>query len=301
MAYRLPPLNAVRQFEAVARHLSFRLAADELLVTPSAVSHGVQALENWLGVPLFERERRGLTITPAGSAYLPHVRTALDVLASATATVPRSWGSLLAISVAPSFAARWLLPNLQKFRAAHPEIDFVVDTLPDYVDFPRDGVDLAIRRGRGGWADVHSECLLAEALVPVCAPDLARTISSPEDLSAHTLLHMTRVSEDWEAWAEAVGATSINLKRGLRFDTLDLLWDAAAQGLGVAVGRVPLINQDLESGRLVPILGDPVPSKTGYWLITTPAALSRPDISAFRSWLNAELAEFGGAVHRQPA
>ncbi len=301
MAYRLPPLNAVRQFEAAARHLSFRLAADELFVTPSAVSHGVQALEDWLGVPLFGRERKGLVLTPAGSAYLPHVREALDILASATSTIPTSWGSRLAISAAPSFATRWLLPNLHRFQRDHPDIEITIDTIQGYVDFPRDGVDLAIRRGEGNWPELHSECLLLERLVPVCAPDLAKTIRKPEDLSAHTLLHVTRVAEDWEAWARMAGTRSLDVKRGLRFDTLDLAWNAAAQGMGVAIGRLPLINPELAEGRLVAILGDPVDSRTGYWLTTTIPALSRVDVAAFRSWLKAEMAELVGSEDQAPA
>ena len=294
MAYRLPPLNAVRQFEAAARHLSFRAAAEELLVTPSAVSHGVQSLEDWIGVPLFDRDRRGLSLTPAGSAYLPHVRVALDTLASATAAVPRDWGSRLAISAAPSFASRVLLPNLHTFRERHPEIDLAIDTLQDLVDFPRDGLDLAIRRGKGDWPDLHCECLLLESLVPVCAPALAGCIGTPEDLSSQTLLHMTKVSEDWSAWAEAVGAGALDVTRGLRFDTLEMLWKAAAEGLGVAIGRTPLVNADIECGRLVPVLGQPVQRRIGYWLIGLPGTLSRPDVAAFREWLLSELSQLTG-------
>lgn len=265
-------------------------------MTPSAVSHGVQSLEDWLGVALFDRDRRGLSLTPAGSAYLPHVRSALDTLASATAAVPRSWGSRLAISVAPSFASRFLLPNLQKFRQQCPDVEIAIDTLQDYVDLSRDGVDLAIRRGSGDWPDLHCECLLPESLVPVCAPALARRISSPQDLSAHTLLHITKVAEDWNTWAQAAGAGALDVKRGLRFDTLDMLWKAAAEGLGVAIGRLPLVNADIESGRLVPILGKPVRSRIGYWLIGTPSTLSRPEVAAFRTWLRAELLQLTDAL-----
>ncbi len=298
MAYRLPPLNAVRQFEAAARHLSFRAASEGLFITPSAVSHGVQTLEDWLGVPLFVRERRGLSLTPAGIAYLPYVRRSLDTLASATAAVPRNWGSRLTVSAAPSFASRVLLPNLQKFREQHPQIDLVIDTMQDLVEFPRDGVDLAIRRGRGDWPDLHCECLLLESLVPVCTPALAEFIRTPEDLVSQTLLHMTRVEEDWSVWAEAGGLTSVDLKRGVRFDTLDMVWNAAAEGIGVAIGRPPLIDRDIQTGRLVSVLGPPVESAVGYWLIAMPSSLSRPEVAAFSTWLRLEVADLckAGAV-----
>jgi len=294
MAYSLPPLNAVRQFEAAARHLSFRLAADELLVTPSAVSHGVQALEKWLGVPLFLRERQGLVLTPAGKAYLPKVREALDVLASATAAIPKEWGSRLTISVAPGFATRWLMPNLHRFRKEHPDIEIAIDTVREQVEFPRDGVDLAIRMGDGGWPDLFSERLLVERIVPVCAPALAASIRSPSDLASHTLLHVTGATEDWEAWARMTGLGSLNVDRGLRFDTLDLAWSAAAQGMGVAIGRLPLVNPELSDGRLVAVLGEPISGRTGYWLTTTHPMLSRPDVAAFRAWLKTEMNQQAG-------
>lgn len=289
MAYSLPPLNAVRQFEAAARLRSFRLAADELLVTPSAVSHGVQALEDWLAVPLFIRERQRLVLTPAGEAYLPKVREALDILASATASIPKEWGTRLTISVAPSFASRWLVPNMHRFRSDHPEIEITIDTARERVEFPRDGVDIAIRRGGGGWPDLYSECLLIERMIPVCAPALAATIKKAQDLSAHTLLHVTSAAEDWEAWARMTGAGSLDVKRGLRFDTLDLAWNAAVQGMGVAIGRMPLINPEISDGRLVAVLGEPVSANTGYWLTMTQPMLSRADVTAFRAWLKKEM------------
>lgn len=287
MAYRLPPLNALRQFEATARLLSFRLAAEELNVTPSAVSHGVLALENWLGIALFVRDPRGLALTPAGIAYLPRVQEGLALLAGASDALPleATGRQRLSLSVAPSFATRWLLPNLHRFHTAHPEIELFLDTERRRVDFKRDKIDLAVRRGDGDWPELEAECLLAEDLVPVCAPALAEAIGCAADLDHHTLLHVTATSEDWKAWARLAGAEATDFERGLRFDTLELVWGAAAQGLGVAIGRLPLVAADLRAGRLVPVLGPPVRARTGYWLVAVPGTFDRPEATAFRAWL----------------
>ncbi len=300
MAYRLPPLNAVRQFEAVARHLSFRAAAEELRVTPSAVSHGIQALEDWLGVPLFVRDHRNLTLSPAGAAFLPRVQDALNILVSATTSLPKAWGSRISISAAPSFATRWLLPNLHRFYSAHPDIEIAIDTSPRHVDFPRDSVDLAIRRGEGNWGEVAKECLFYEELVPVCAPGIASSIRTPEDLAKQTLLHVTTAAEDWAAWAALSNLPQLDTSRGFRFDTLDLAWSAAAEGLGVAIGRLPLVNPEFEDGRLVPILRKPLKGHTAYWLVTAPGTLSRREVAAFAAWLKAELLQLNEGRDHAP-
>jgi DNA-binding transcriptional LysR family regulator len=178
MVYRLPPLNSLRLFEAAGRHLSFKTAAEELHLTPSAVSHGIRSLEDWLGVDLFTRHHRGLKLTAAGRAYLPSVRSALAQIATASETVPgRGPKRSLSISVAPSFGARWLIPNLPGFNQRHPEFEVWLDSAQRPVDFPRDNIDLAIRMGRGNWNGLQSDRLIQERLIPVCAPALAERVT----------------------------------------------------------------------------------------------------------------------------
>ncbi len=291
MAYKLPPLSTMRVFEAAARLLSFKETADELLLTPSAVSRSVQALEDWLGTPLFTRGVRGITLTEAGAAYAPQVRLALDALARATEAVPgrRSHGAL-SISAAPTFGLRWLMPRLRRFKAAHPGIAITLDTTHRPVEFPRDGIDLAIRMGTGPWPGLEVLHLMTESLVPVCAPALAASITGPQDLARLPLLHVTPVSQEWAHWAAARGVTGLDFGNGLRFDTIQYALNAAIQGLGVALGRHPVVDFDLDSGALVSVLGPAVPSSTSYWLVCAPQSLERPDVRAFRDWIRRELA-----------
>lgn len=290
MAYKLPPLSTLRVFEAAARLGSFKDAADELLLTPSAVSRSVQALEDWLGTPLFVRGLRAVTLSDAGAAYAPQVRAALDGLARATASVPgqRSRGAL-SISAAPTFGLRWLLPRLGRFKALHPGIAITLDTSPRPVEFPRDGVDLAIRMGAGPWRGLEALHLATESLVPVCAPALAAGLTTPADLARHTLLHVTTTSQDWPHWAAASGVDGVDLSSGLRFDTIHYAINAAVEGLGVALGRHPLIDAELERGALVPLFGPAIPCDTAYWLLCAPESLDRADVRAFRDWIRSEL------------
>lgn len=292
MSYRLPPLNSLRLFEAAGRHLSFKQAAAELHVTPSAVSHGIKSLEDWLGVALFARDHRSIALTAAGEAYLPRVQAALEQVARATEAVPgRRPSGRLSISVAPSFGVRWLVPHLPRFNVRHPEIEVSLDTTQRQIDFPRDGIDLAIRMGRGDWPGVTANCLIAEELVPVCAPALAQSITSPAKLAGQTLLHVVNVTEDWAAWAQLAGLAEadIDFTAGPRFDNIDMALKAAAGGLGVALGRRPLADSDLAAGRLAMVLGPPRRAATGYWLLAAPESLSRPEVTAFRDWISAEL------------
>ncbi|ARJ68054.1 LysR family transcriptional regulator [Magnetospirillum sp. ME-1] len=291
MAYRLPPLNSLRLFEAAGRHLSFKLAAEELNLTPSAVSHGIASLEDWLGVQLFARGHRSLALTSAGRAYLPRIRDVLQQLAGATESVPgRKPTGRLSVSVAPSFGLRWLIPGLPRFHERHPDIEVSLDTARRQVEFPRDGIDVAIRMGQGGWQDLYSLCLTMEDLVPVCAPGMAARIRTPDDLRGETLLQVSSISEDWAAWAGLAGVEGLDLERGLKLDTLHMAWEAASQGVGIALGRLPLAAPDLDSGRLVPVLGPPRRCRTGYWLVAGRDSLARPEVVAFRNWLREELA-----------
>ncbi|MCW2241392.1 transcriptional regulator GcvA [Azospirillum canadense] len=287
MAYRLPPLNSLRLFEAAGRHLSFKLAAKELHLTPSAVSHGIQSLECWLGIPLFVRAARGLALTEAGVIYLRHVHDAIEQLAVVTDSLPgRRPSGRLSVSVPPTFGLRWLIPNLPAFNARHPDIEVSVHTGHHHVRFPRDGFDLAIRMGRGDWPDLHAECLVMEDLVPVCAPALAGSLRAPEDLADATLLHVVEVSEDWAAWARLAGVETPPSDRGMRFDTVHMALESAALGLGVAIGRLPVVAQDIAAGRLVPVLGPPVRCSTGYWLVTSADLLVRREVVEFRKWIH---------------
>lgn len=286
MRYRLPPLNSLRLFEAAARLQSFKAAADELLLTPSAVSHGIQSLEEWLGTPLFERTPRGLNLTSAGRDYYPAVRDALSSLAmgSERASGTRG-GNRLAISAAPTFATRWLVPRLPHFRARHPDITVTIDTAQDRADLSDTAVDLAIRMGRGDWNGLIADRLFAEELVPVCAPVLAGQFAGAPRLEETRLIHVTTVSEDWTYWAGAAGLPPPAAARGLRFDTIQMAFDAACQGLGIVIGRKPLVNAELESGRLQSLWPPVVKSSVAYWLVCSPARSHEPAIAAFRDWM----------------
>lgn len=291
MRYRLPPLNSLRLFESAARLLSFKAAADELLVTPSAVSHGIQSLEEWLGAPLFERTSRGLVLTPAGQGYYPVVRDSLAALAvGGEQASARRANRRLAISTAPTFAARWLLPRLPRFRARHPDIDVMIDTAQERADLAGAAADLAIRMGRGDWDGLMADRLFPEELVPVCVPALAARIRASGDMGDAMLIHVTTTSEDWVYWAQTTGRAIPAASRGMRFDTIQMAFDAACQGLGVAIGRKPLVDPDLQAGRLEEVWSPAVTSNIGYWLVCSPARANEPAIAAFRQWMAEEAA-----------
>ena len=220
MGRRLPPLNAIRAFEAAARHLSFTRAAEELNVTQAAISHQIKGLEDVLGIPLFRRLNRALMLTEAGQTYLPPLREALDQIADATARLKTAdSGGALTISTLASFAAKWLVPRLPRFQERHPEIDVLISTTAQMVDFAQQDVDAAIRFGRGGWEGVRADRLLTEDIFPVCAPSLlegSKPLLKPDDLSGFTLLHDDFLY-GWTMWLQAVGAQGVDAARGTRF------------------------------------------------------------------------------------
>lgn len=290
MRPRLPPLNSLRLFEASARLLSFKNAAEELLLTPSAVSHGIQSLEEWLGAPLFLRTTKGLVLSEAGNIYIPVVRQALELLASGSARIVNKHRlGQLSISVAPTFGARWLLPRLHKFRELHPDIQIVIDTSHERAELSDNGVDLAIRMGRGNWQGVVADRLIAEEMVPVCAPSIYDRVRDLADIEQSPLIHTTTASEDWVVWANETGRNAPDPAKGLRFDTAHMAFQAASQGLGVAIGRKPLVNAELASGSLVEVW-EPVFSNTSYWLVGAESRADDPRTLAFRSWILKEVA-----------
>lgn len=294
MARRLPPLNALRAFEAAARHLSFTKAAEELFVTQAAVSHQVKALEEHLGLQLFRRYNRRLMLTDAGQGYLPSLRDAFDSIALATEQLSRvgSSGSLT-VSVLNSFAAKWLLPNLVAFREAHPEIDVLVSASDHIVDFTRDNVDMAIRYGAGNYPGLEVNFLMGDVVFPVCSPALLETgppLRVPQDLQNHTLLHDTTSGSvdgtlSWAGWLKAAGVTGLDPRKGPGFTHSNLVLQAAIDGQGVALGRSALAGSDLEAGRLVRPFGPDIPSQYNYYIVVPSGRGDHAKINTFRLWL----------------
>jgi LysR family glycine cleavage system transcriptional activator len=291
MSRRLPPLNALRAFEAAARHLSFTRAAAELHVTQTAISHQIRALEERLGVRLFRRLPRGLLLTEEAQHYLPPVRDAFDRIAAATAQLAggASSGSLT-VSVLPSFAAKWLVPRLGRFRAAHPNLDLRISASSQLVDFARDDVDVGIRMGPGHYPGLRVDRLFGESMVPVCAPELQsgpHPLRRPGDLRHHVLLHDDDHS-GWQLWLELAGVEGVDAGRGPVFTDSAMVVQAAAEGQGVALARSVLAAGDLAAGRLVRPFEISVPHDLAYYLVSPEATAEQPRIRAFRAWLLAE-------------
>ncbi|MFL9909843.1 LysR substrate-binding domain-containing protein [Paraburkholderia sp. RL17-337-BIB-A] len=299
MPLRLPPLPALRFFEAAGRHQSFKLAAAELNVTPSAISHGIVGLEQSLGVELFVREPRGISLTPAGADYLSYVSEAFSLIAIGTQRLPNHRANRpIALSCAPTLASRWLLPRLAAFRTRWPDANVTVDTSHRQVGFPVDGFDFAIRLSRAPVAGTAWTRLFGEQLVPVCSPAYLESLRDAHgnlDLCRATLIHVNSASEDWQAWLDGVALDGIDLNDGLRVDTIQLAFEAASMGLGVALGRRPLVDRDLANGALVEACSQTVASSTAYWLVCAQngdSAEHRPELSDFKRWLLSEAAPF---------
>lgn len=307
MSIRLPPLNSLRAFEAAARHLSFKKAAEELHVTPAAISHQVKALEDYLGVQLFRRLTRALELTQAAQGFLPKLREGFDSLAEAVADLSeKGMAGSLTVGVAPSFAAKWLVPRLHRFAAAHPEIDLRISASLNLIDAlrreassdePAQGSDLTIRFGRGRYPGFRADKLCSTLVTPVYSPKLVRDgerLDRPEDLRGYTLLHDDTVyfdeeRPDWAVWLKEAGVDGIDAARGPHFSHSALAIEAAADGLGVALTLAKLAASELESGRLIAPFKLSLPSKFSYYLVREEGESERPRIAAFREWLLEEL------------
>lgn len=292
----MPPLNALRAFEAAARHSSFTKAAAELNVTQAAISHQVKALEERLGAPLFRRNNRVLELTEPGRAFLPDVTAAFDLLAAAADQFAARQRPLV-LTVLPSFAAKWMLPRLRNLRERHPDLDVKLDTTDDALDFALDEVDVAIRYGQGGWTNLAFEHLMDEEIFPVCAPELMTRpapLKHPNDLKHHTLLH-DRMNETWAMWLKAAGARGVNPDRGPAFTHSAMVLAAAIDGLGVALARSPLVADDLAAGRLVRPFAAALPAQGSYYFICRPAEVDDPRVVALRHWMREEVAAMNAA------
>src|SRR5438552_2553041 len=291
MRPRLPPLNALKAFEAAARHESFTRAAEELCVTQGAVSHQVKALEAELAVKLFNRERQRLIITEAGRDYLTVVRDALDRIAVGTERLlQRQSAGVLTVSTSPDFAAKWLVHRLGYFAEAHTGIDLRVSATLHHVDFAREEVDIAVRHGDGNWPGFDTARLSPEELFAVCSPKLLsgrRRLRKPADILKFPLIHMDSRT-DWKNWLAAAGVDDSAATHGPVLNRASMVIDAAINGQGVALARTTLAAWDLINGHLV----RPFPvtlrlSKT-YWIICPKATAALPKIVTFREWLLAE-------------
>ena len=290
MTPRLPSLNGLRAFEAAARHLSFTNAASELNVTQTAISHQIRRLEQELGIRLFVRQNRALTLTPEARDYLPGVRAAFNDLRLATDRLLRKDNDhVLTVSTLASLAAKWLLPRLTAFQEAHPGIDVRITTSTALVDFRGGDVDAAIRYGRGNWQGLRAEWLMADDFFPVCSPALLngkRPLKCPEDLRDHMLLHTSTNSDDWRQWLTAAGLPSdISKQPGITFDLILMTVQAAIDGIGVAMGRTSYVQDDIAKGRLVVPFKIALPVDAGFYLVSPEGVAEPPKLRAFRQWL----------------
>jgi LysR family glycine cleavage system transcriptional activator len=301
---RLPPLNALRAFEAAGRHLNFSRAADELSVTPGAVSQQIQNLEDYVGASLFKRTPRGLLLTDSAQTALPALREAFDRLSEAASLLTAAVdGRRLTLTAAPSFAAKWLVPRLGRFEAAHPQVDVWLSADMDLVDFAAGEVDLAIRYGAGPYPGLEAVRLMQETVIPVIAPELlaSNPLNEPRDLARHVLLHdgspdADDSCPDWSMWLAARAVKGVDGTRGPRFNQSSLVIEAAAGGRGVALAKRTLAQDDLDAGRLVVPMQIATSVDFSYYVVHPKAKGRLPQVKAFVAWIIAEAAAHDAAL-----
>lgn len=293
---RTPSLMAIRAFESAGRLGSFTLAAEELCLTQSAVSRHVRNLECCIPVRLFHRHGRRLALTAEGWEYLATMSEVFDRIDAATARLrPASRRNLLAVGMLSSVAIKWLAPRLATFYARFSNIDLRICTSPKAVEFDKDleGIDVAIRYGRGNWADVDAEEIMREEIFPVFSPKLALgawKLTKADDLKHVTLLH-GEIHEDWLMWLKNAGCYHVDVTRGPRFNDAAALIQAAISGVGVALGRTLLVADDLRAERLIAPFGPKIAASFSYWLVTPRGRRKNPSVLPFREWLLEQLSQ----------
>lgn len=313
MAHRLPPLNALKAFEAAARHLSVKKAASELNVTPAAVSHQIRMLEDYLGVQLFHRYNRALELTDAARSSMPKLREGFDCLVQAVERLrAHVSGGVLTLSAAPSFASRWLMPRLHRFIAAHPEVDVrvsarmrrvSVDGKGDVaeratVEAWLDDSDIAVLYGRGHYPGRWVKKLFDLTIAPICSPQLLqgdRALKHPRDLAHHMLIHddtgdLYDNEPFWDVWLRAAGVEGIDARRGPHFSHAVLAFEAATDAVGVVASMPLLAVEDIAAGRLIVPFDLRVPLQSAYYLVCHDSSGTRPAVALFRDWLLEEAA-----------
>lgn len=300
MTRRLAHLNALRAFEAAARHGSFVRAAAELGVTAAAVGQQVRLLEDRCGAPLFDRKGKRLELTTAAREVLPDINDAFDRLAQAAERLQDARRApLVAVTLPPSFAAKWLIPRIEHFRMAHPEVDVRLDTTDRLADLAREGIGVGIRYGSGRYPGLEATLLMNEEVFPVCSPELARArkLKQPDDLAGFRLIHDTTMEKHasfptWSTWLKAAGARKVDARPGLRINSSIMSLQAAIEGQGVALARSVIVAEDLREGRVVRPLRSACTTNYSYYLIY-PAGLSLSrSAAAFCHWLKEEAQAF---------
>ncbi|HDU8625617.1 TPA: transcriptional regulator GcvA [Morganella morganii] len=294
MSKRLPPLNALRVFDAAARHLSFTKAAEELFVTQAAVSHQMKSLEDFLGLKLFRRRNRSLLLTEEGQSYYLDIKEIFSAINDATRKLQaRSAKGALTVSLSPSFAIQWLVPRLSGFHQAYPGIDVRIQAVDREEDKLADDVDVAIFYGRGNWPGLRTDRLYAEYLIPVCALSLMtgeRPLKTLTDLSYHTLLHDSS-RRDWQAYIrQADLQQQVNVQHGPIFSHSAMVIQAAVHGQGVALVNNVMAKNELDAGRLVCPFKDILVSKNAFYLVCQDSQADSGKIAAFRQWIMAQAA-----------
>ena len=293
----LPPLNAFRAFEAAARHNSFTQAADELNVTPAAISHQIHALEQDLGVKLFHRYNRSIELTASARILLPGLTEAFAGIQSSVRRLrAHNDTGTLTVTASPSFTAKWLVLRLHRFQELHAEIDVRISANDDVVDLSKGDFDIAIRYGAGHYPGLDVELLFTNEVFPACSPQLLAAgppLRRPEDLTHHALIHDQAVERDplvptWPMWLRAAGVKDVPTNAGLSFNNMHLALDAAIAGHGVVLAYSQIAAADIAAGRLVRLFSLSLPDQFSYYIVTAPGALERPKVRAFRNWLRRE-------------
>lgn len=294
MAVRLPPLNALRAFEASARQLSFTRAAEELFVTQAAISHQIKALEEHLGLKLFMRKNRALLLTEDGQSYYQDIKDVFTSLHEATERLlARGAKGAITVSLQPSFAIQWLVPRLNAFNLLNPDVDVRIKAVDQPDNSLTEDVDVAIYYGRGRWPNVHADQLHTEYLIPVCSPLLLegkKPLKSVEDLTQHTLLHDTS-RRDWKRWFKEVNVKATNVNHGPIFSHSAMVVQAAVYGQGVALAQSILAQPEIDAGRLVVPVEHSLVSKNAFYIVCRENQVDVGKIAAFREWVLDTVAE----------
>jgi len=297
MSGHFPPLSALRAFEAAARHMSFSQAADELHVTPAAISHQIHALEQDLGVKLFHRMNRSIELTVSARVLLPGLSEAFAGIQSSVRRLrAHNDTGTLTVTASPSFAAKWLVLRLHRFQEQCFEVDVRISATDNVVDLTKGDFDIAIRYGVGHYPGLEVELLLKNEVFPACSPQLlakSPALSTPDDLPLHDLIHDQAIERDplvptWPMWLKAAGVKNIPAATGLSFNNMHLALDAAIAGHGVVLAQSTIAAADLAAGRLVRLFSLALPDQFAYYIVTAPGALDRPKVRAFRDWLRCE-------------